>query len=41
MKVSGTSEVGLGLGLPMGKNVRYEGHRMRKADPGSGAPRRA
>jgi|GEM_PF-1159394 len=29
MKVSGSSEVGLGDGLPMGKNVVYEGHRMR------------
>ena len=38
MKVSGTSEVGLGLGLPMGKNVRYEGHRMRKADPDPALP---
>jgi len=29
MNVSGSSEVGLGDGLPMGKNVVYEGDRMR------------
>ena len=29
MKVSGSSEVGLGVGPQVGKNVLYEGDRMR------------